>query len=113
MSCKAYDLDGAMASFANAVGPATAILPLLNGMRQLDVVADRFGAERVLGGLCVISATLDADGAIVHLNDLHALAAHRGRRFGAHRRGFRCAAQRRDPAWDVGEVGLHRCGGGA
>jgi 2-dehydropantoate 2-reductase len=74
LSCKAYDLDGAMASFAGAVGPQTAILPLLNGMRQLDVLADRFGAARVLGGLCVISATLDDDGAIVHLNDLHALA---------------------------------------
>jgi 2-dehydropantoate 2-reductase len=74
LSCKAYDLDGAMASFAKAVGPETAILPLLNGMRQVDALADRFGAGRVLGGLCVISATLGADGAIVHLNDLHALA---------------------------------------
>ncbi len=73
LSCKAYDLDGAVASFAKAVGPQTAILPLLNGMRHLDVLADRFGAERVLGGLCVISATLDADGRIIHLNDLHSL----------------------------------------
>ena len=63
-----------MASFAKAVGPRTAILPLLNGMRHLDVLAGRFGAERLLGGLCVISATLDADGDIVHhLNDLHSL----------------------------------------
>jgi 2-dehydropantoate 2-reductase len=73
LSCKAYDLEGAIASFATAVGPRTAILPLLNGMRHLDVLADRFGAERVLGGQCVISATLDADGGIVHLNDLHSL----------------------------------------
>ena len=73
LSCKAYDLDGAMASFAKAVGPRTAILPLLNGMRHLDVLAARFGADRLLGGLCVISATLDADGDIVHLNDLHSL----------------------------------------
>ena len=73
LSCKAYDLDGAMASFAGAVGPRTAILPLLNGMRHLDALADRFGAERVLGGQCVISATLDATGGIVHLNDLHSL----------------------------------------
>ena len=73
LSCKAYDLDGAMASFAKAVGPRTAILPLLNGMRHLDALAGRFGAERLLGGLCVISATLDADGDIVHLNDLHSL----------------------------------------
>src|SRR5271155_4219838 len=30
LSCKAYDLDGAMASFAKAIGPTTTILPLLN-----------------------------------------------------------------------------------
>jgi 2-dehydropantoate 2-reductase len=74
LSCKAYDLDGAITSFANAVGPKTEILPLLNGMRHLDVLADRFGVERVLGGLAVISATLDANGGIIHLNDLHSLA---------------------------------------
>jgi 2-dehydropantoate 2-reductase len=74
LSCKAYDLDGAMASFAKAVGQGTAILPLLNGMRHIDRLAQRFGAERVLGGQCAISTTLDADGAIVHLNDWHALS---------------------------------------
>jgi 2-dehydropantoate 2-reductase len=70
LSCKAYDLDDAMASFGNAVGPETAILPLLNGMRHLDLLADRFGSKSVLGGQCLISSTLGADGAIVHLNDL-------------------------------------------
>jgi 2-dehydropantoate 2-reductase len=74
LSCKAYDLEGAMASFAKAVGPATAILPLLNGMRHIDQLAERFGAERVLGGQCAISATLGADGAVVHLNDWHAMS---------------------------------------
>ena len=73
LSCKAYDLDDAIASFAPAVGPRTAILPLLNGMRHLDDLAERFGAERVLGGQCVISSTLGGDGAILHLNDLHSL----------------------------------------
>ena len=74
LSCKAYDLDGAMASFARAVGENTSVLPLLNGMRHLDLLAERFGPKPVLGGQCVISATLDADGAIVHLNELHALS---------------------------------------
>ena len=74
LSCKAYDLDSAITSFTKAVGPKTAILPLLNGMRHLDVLSDRFGAQRVLGGLAMISATIDADGGIVHLNDLHTLA---------------------------------------
>ncbi len=74
LSCKAYDLEGAMETFARAVGKGTAILPLLNGMRHIDALSDRFGPEPVLGGQCVISATLDADGAIVHLNDLHAMS---------------------------------------
>ena len=73
VGCKAYDLAETMASFAPAVGPGTAILPLLNGMRHLDELTRRFGAERVLGGLCLISATLDDAGAVRHLNDLHTL----------------------------------------
>jgi 2-dehydropantoate 2-reductase len=74
LSCKAYDLDGAIASFAPAVGPQTAILPALNGMRHLDVLDERFGPERVLGGQCFIAATLDQQRTIVHLNDNHELS---------------------------------------
>ncbi len=74
LSCKAYDLDAAMADFAPAVAERTAILPLLNGMRHLDALDARFGAARVLGGTCAISAALDGDGTIVHLNDLHSLS---------------------------------------
>jgi len=73
VGCKAYDLAQTMASFAPAVGPDTAILPLLNGMRHLDDLADRFGAERVLGGLCMISASLDEEGRVLHHNDMHGL----------------------------------------
>jgi 2-dehydropantoate 2-reductase len=74
LSCKAYDLEAAIDSFAPAVGPQTAILPLLNGMRHLDVLDRRFGAHRVLGGECVIAATLDDAGRVLHLNDIHSLA---------------------------------------
>ena len=74
LSCKAYDLADAMVSFAPAVGRETAILPLLNGMRHLHVLDDRFGPDRVLGGKCVIAATLNDKREIVHLNDSHALS---------------------------------------
>ena len=74
LSCKAYDLDSAIASCAPAVGPKTMVLPLLNGMAHLDALDTRFGRERVLGGLCAIAVTVDADGAIHHLNDRHTLA---------------------------------------
>jgi 2-dehydropantoate 2-reductase len=73
LSCKAYDLEDAIRSFAPAVGPQTAILPLLNGMSHLDALDRRFGSERVLGGQCVIAATLDEDGRILHLNEAHGL----------------------------------------
>jgi 2-dehydropantoate 2-reductase len=67
LSCKAFDLDDAIKSFAPAVGPQTAIIPLLNGMLHLDVLDDRFGNDRVLGGLCGIAATLDEHRHIVQL----------------------------------------------
>ncbi|GGY24468.1 2-dehydropantoate 2-reductase [Rhodanobacter panaciterrae] len=74
LSCKAYGLEQAMADIAPAVGPDTAILPLLNGMRQLDLLDARFGAQHVLGGQCVIAATLDAQGGVQHLNQSHSLS---------------------------------------
>jgi len=73
LSCKAYDLDGAIDAFAPAVGPNTIVLPLLNGMRHLDVLDARFGAQRVLGGSCLISANLEDTGRINHRNDAHRL----------------------------------------
>jgi 2-dehydropantoate 2-reductase len=74
LSCKAYDLQPAMNAFAAAVGPDTMILPLLNGMRHLDTLDMRFGGHHVLGGQCVIAATLDEHRAVVHLNDVHTLS---------------------------------------
>ncbi|SMG51282.1 2-dehydropantoate 2-reductase [Paraburkholderia susongensis] len=73
LSCKAYSLDDAIDSFAPLVGESTVILPMLNGMRHIDVLTEKFGEERVLGGQCVIAATLDAEQHIVHLNDMQAI----------------------------------------
>jgi 2-dehydropantoate 2-reductase len=73
VGCKAYDLAATMDSFARAVGPNTAILPFLNGMKHFDSLAERFGAAHVLGGLAMISATLDDDGIVLHLNEIHML----------------------------------------
>ena len=73
VGCKAYDLDETIESFAPAVGSDTVVLPLLNGMRHLDRLTERFGAQRVLGGNCLISAVLDEGGEVQHLNELHRL----------------------------------------
>jgi 2-dehydropantoate 2-reductase len=74
LSCKSYDLEDAITSFASAVGPETMILPLLNGISHLDRLERQFGAQAVLGGQCLISSTMDAAGRIIHLNDLHSLS---------------------------------------
>jgi len=66
LSCKAYDLDDAIAAVAPAVGEATTVLPILNGLLHYDALDARFGRDRVLGGLCFISVSKGPDGAIVH-----------------------------------------------
>ena len=73
LSCKAYSLDDAIDSFAPLVGESTLILPMLNGMRHIDVLKEKFGASRVLGGQCVIAATLSPEQHIMHLNETHAI----------------------------------------
>src|SRR3954462_15505053 len=73
LSCKAFDLEDAIKSFAPAVGPRTVIIPLLNGMRHLDVLDGKFGRERVLGGLCAIAATLNEHREVVQLNPMQSL----------------------------------------
>ena len=73
LSCKAFDLEDAIRSFAPAVGPQTAIIPLLNGMLHLDVLDEKFGRERVLGGLCAIAVTLNDKREVVHLQPMQSL----------------------------------------
>ncbi len=73
LSCKAFDLDDAIKSFAPAVGAQTAIIPLLNGMLHLDVLDERFGRERVLGGLCAIAVTLNDKREVVQLQPMQSL----------------------------------------
>jgi 2-dehydropantoate 2-reductase len=46
---------------------------VLNGMKHVDDLQARFGAERVVGGVCRVSTTLDAEGRIVHLSPMHEL----------------------------------------
>lgn len=73
LSCKAFDLDDAIVSFAPAVGDATAILPLLNGMKHLDTLDRKFGAARVLGGQCQIATTLNERREVVQLTPMQSL----------------------------------------
>lgn len=74
LSVKAYSLDAAMDDFSPAVGPATRIIPLLNGMRHLDLLTERFGQNAVMGGTCFIVSKLDREGRIIQSGSLPRLS---------------------------------------
>lgn len=64
LCCKAYDLDSAIDAIAPAMGEQSVIVPVLNGVRHIDVLTERFSSGRVLGGLTAINAALMPNGTI-------------------------------------------------
>ena len=73
LSVKAYALEAAMNDFAAAVGQETMILPVLNGMRHVDLLTKRFGEYAVIGGVCQVATEIDDKGRIVQLADFQQL----------------------------------------
>jgi 2-dehydropantoate 2-reductase len=74
LTAKHYDLDQAIAAIRPAVGPGTAVLPMLNGLVHLDGLAEAFEPEAVLGGVAYVGASLQPDGSIRHHNRLSGIA---------------------------------------
>src|SRR3954468_16919060 len=64
LTCKAYDLDAAVAAIAPALASNACVVPFLNGIAHIDVLNEKFGRHRVLGGTAKIQATITPDGAI-------------------------------------------------
>ena len=73
LGVKSYALEGAMKDFAAAVGPETIILPVLNGVRHIDILATRFGKRAVLGGVCLVATEVDTEGRIKQLAGFQSL----------------------------------------
>jgi 2-dehydropantoate 2-reductase len=74
LTVKAFSLEAALDDMAAAVGRETMILPVLNGMRHVDRLVERFGAPTVAGCVCKVAAIVDAEGRIVQLSRLQDLA---------------------------------------
>jgi len=64
LACKAYDLVAAIDDFASALSPGGAVLPILNGINHIEMLAARFGRERVLGGVGMVNAELSPEGVV-------------------------------------------------
>jgi 2-dehydropantoate 2-reductase len=67
LTCKSYDLDSAVEAITPAVGENSAILPVLNGINHIAVLEDRFGRDRLLGGLSNIASARTPEGEVVRL----------------------------------------------
>ncbi|WP_030708829.1 2-dehydropantoate 2-reductase [Streptomyces sp. NRRL F-2580] len=67
LSVKATALHTALADIEPAVGPDTAVVPLLNGVAHLDALTARLGAGAVLGGVAKVVTTLSAEGDILRM----------------------------------------------
>jgi 2-dehydropantoate 2-reductase len=74
LGVKSYALTAAMDDFSAAVGPETSILPVLNGMRHIDLLAARFDKRSVLGGVCRVATEIDEAGRIRQLADFQSLS---------------------------------------
>jgi 2-dehydropantoate 2-reductase len=73
LTVKAAGLGAAIDEVRPAVGPDTTIVPVLNGMRHLDMLNAAFGGTRVLGGVAVLATQLDGHGDVVAYNDAASL----------------------------------------
>jgi len=67
LACKTYDLESAIEAVAPALGEDGAILPVLNGIGHITTLADRFGRDRVLGGLTNVAAARSPEGEVIRL----------------------------------------------
>jgi 2-dehydropantoate 2-reductase len=73
LSVKAYALEFAIDDIVPAIGSGTMILPILNGMRHIDLLRQRFGDEPVIGGVCIVATEMDAEGRVIQINDIQQL----------------------------------------
>lgn len=74
LTVKGFQLEAALDDLAPAIGPKTMILPVLNGMRHMDLLAERFSQNNLVGCALKVATVLGDDGSIVQLAPLQEIA---------------------------------------
>lgn len=67
IAVKLGDLESAILAISPAVGPATAVISLQNGIEAEDRLIAAFGPARVAGGVAYIASAVSAPGVISHI----------------------------------------------
>lgn len=70
---KNYHLEAALPQLKVLAEKGAKILPLLNGVEHFAILKEACGEGSVLGGVCKIISTLDAEGNIKHTGKIHHL----------------------------------------
>jgi 2-dehydropantoate 2-reductase len=65
---KDFQLEGIMPLLQPVIGPETVLLPLLNGVRAGAKLAERFGRQQTMGGLCRVVSFVAEPGVIKQLS---------------------------------------------
>ena len=67
LTVKGFQLAAAIEDMAPAVGQETMILPVLNGMSHMDILAGRFSRQNLIGCAAKVATILEDDGQIAQL----------------------------------------------
>lgn len=73
ITTKSYQLRGAIEDIRPHLKKDGMVLPLLNGVSHVDELIEAFGDDAVIGGLCFIETTLDANGTVVQPSPMNQL----------------------------------------
>lgn len=72
LAVKSYHVEGTLPQLRQLVnGKGAKVLPFLNGMEHLRLLAEDLGEANVIGGLAHIMATLDENGYVRQTGELH------------------------------------------
>jgi 2-dehydropantoate 2-reductase len=70
LTVKGFQLEAAIEDMAPAIGPETMILPVLNGMRHMDILGKRFSPRNLVGCALKVATVLGEDGRIIQLTPM-------------------------------------------
>lgn len=70
---KLWDTEAAARAIEPVVGPETAVVSFQNGVDAIDILIQKFGRDRVMGGIAHIAAVIERPGVIRHNGTLQRL----------------------------------------